>query len=92
MSEQKARRRRPAEWPAILTTAEACAFLDVSEPTLRELRDEEGLPCAWIGTQSPRYLRDDVIAWLRERARAESVRNATGPKPAKRPVNLRKVN
>lgn len=85
-------RRRPAEWPAILTTEECCAFLSVSEPTLRELRDEDGLPCAWIGTQSPRYLRDDVVAWLRERSRAESVRNAPGRKTAKRPVTLRKVN
>lgn len=91
MSERRVR-RRPAEWPAILTTAEACGFLDVSEPTLRELRDDEGLPCAWIGSQSPRYLRDDLIAWLRERSRAESVRNAPGRKPAKRPVTLRKVN
>ena len=86
------RRRRPAEWPEILTTAEACAFLDVSEPTLRDLRDEHGLPCCWLTTSSPRYLRHEIVAWMSERRRAESVRNETGRKTAKRPVTLRKVN
>jgi hypothetical protein len=63
---------RPAEAPAVMTTDDACAFLDVSEPTLRHLRDFEGLPCAYLGPQQPRYLRDDLIAWLRNRAHSEA--------------------
>jgi hypothetical protein len=59
---------RPAEAPAVMTTDDACAFLDVSEPTLRHLRDFEGLPAVYLGPQQPRYLRDDVISWLRDRA------------------------
>jgi hypothetical protein len=69
MSEPKTRRRmRSADAPAVMTTDDACAFLDVSEPTLRHLRDFEDLPCAYLGPQQPRYLRDDLIAWLRTRA------------------------
>lgn len=84
-------RRRPAEWPAILTTQEACAFLDVRESTLRELREKDGLPCAWLGSQSPRYVRDDLIAWLRERSRAECVRNGAPRRTASDDAGLRRV-
>lgn len=61
------RRLRSPDPPAVMTTDDVCAFLDVSEPTLRHLREHEDLPCAWLGPQRPRYLRDEVIAWLRTR-------------------------
>lgn len=50
----------PPPPPEVMTVAQACEWLQISPPTLRRL----GLPYVLVG-DSKRYIREDVLAWLR---------------------------
>jgi excisionase family DNA binding protein len=52
-----------------LSTKELMALLRVSRSTISRLL-EEGLPCLKVGGQN-RFLKEEVIEWLKEREKAE---------------------
>lgn len=54
----------------ILNTAEACRFLGTSRFTLLRLIAEDELPALKLGRQW-RFVRADLIAWLRTRRPAD---------------------
>lgn len=56
---------QPTPTPRLLDRSETAEFLGCSLPTLDRLRSE-GMPELRVG-DAPRFERDAVIAWLRER-------------------------
>lgn len=56
----------PEQPPALLTSAQICQQLGISRSKLAGLR-ARGLPSLRCG-DSPRFVLDDVIAWLRDAA------------------------
>ncbi|MDJ0993803.1 MAG: helix-turn-helix domain-containing protein [Dinoroseobacter sp.] len=53
--------------PEIMTSRECAAFMDVSDETLvRWRKDGFGPPYSQPNSRIVRYLRSDVIDWLRE--------------------------
>lgn len=62
--------RTPEHTKDILNTAEACRFLGTSRFTLLRLIAEDGLPALKLGRQW-RFVRADLIVWLRTRRPAD---------------------
>lgn len=57
---------RLAEFPQLMTTFEAAAFLSLSKEQLQIYRKERsGPPFLHIGQRTIRYDRDDLLAWAR---------------------------
>jgi excisionase family DNA binding protein len=53
------------ELPALLTQQQLSEYLEVSISTLeRWRRTGQGPKVTWVG-RSPRYARDDVLAWVK---------------------------
>lgn len=60
-------RETPAVLPVMLTSAEVAQALRVTPSTLCHWRSRGfGPRVFWIGPGSPRYRRDDVLAWLEQ--------------------------
>lgn len=53
--------------PEILTFADVCELLRLSKPAVLRAIKGEGLPARKIGQQW-RFIRSEVMAWMRERA------------------------
>ena len=57
----------PAEFPPVLTTAMAAELLQVHVEYLRRMAREGRIPChRFPGGRELRFLRDELIDWLRE--------------------------
>lgn len=52
--------------PDIWTLDDLAAYLKCSRRKVDYIRKREGFPQSVTGTGHPRYLAEDVIAWLRE--------------------------
>lgn len=50
----------------LLTAAEVCELLRISEKTLATMRAHGELPTIWVTPDAPRFDRAEVLAWVRE--------------------------
>jgi hypothetical protein len=50
----------------LLTPAEVCELLRISEKTLATMRAHGDLPTIWVTPDAPRFDRAEMLAWVRE--------------------------
>ena len=73
----------PAQFPEILTTAMAAEMLHVHVEYLRKMVREGRIPAhRFPGGREIRFLRDELIAWVREQPGVDRSPSAVGRKGA----------
>jgi len=53
----------------VLRITEASELLRISEKTLRRRMKEPGFPVIQVGNSHPRFLRSELVRWMREESR-----------------------
>lgn len=65
-----AAKKRAVDFPDVLDTEQAEAFLGVNEHTLRELMANGGLPHARLSVRVVRFSRRQLLEWVERKASA----------------------
>lgn len=65
---------QPAVLPKdVLTRTEVAQLIGRSPQTVMKVVEEEGMPVCYLTPKEPRFIRAEVLAWLRARVTQEAV-------------------